>query len=286
MTKQNDMPDDVTTCPRCKGPADNGFDRCYPPSPYLCTRCADKPADNGGDELVWEDGNFPMDTTMLFSQSYNFDGLECFSQKTVTPIGRFMIWPDGRPDKKWNVYGERDGYFRSDLENGTAAKLEVEQAVSHAVSAPHPPEVTTCPDGMSCSGNGMDCVGDGLCKGPEVSGEVDDRMKAQIDYGIDLQRIIEAICHGYEIPTPKTTARHHYNMASEYIASRNLLKSEGVCVPQNVIEKIWGVLELSASQMTWFANYTNNFNKEAGYTISQCREAINALRPFLPAEKE
>lgn len=33
---------DLTKCPRCKGPADNGNDRCVPPSPYLCTRCTER----------------------------------------------------------------------------------------------------------------------------------------------------------------------------------------------------------------------------------------------------
>jgi hypothetical protein len=39
-----------------------------------------------------------------------------------------------------------------------------------------------------------------------------ERMK-HIDYGIDLQRIIEALCKGREIPVPETTARYHYDMA-------------------------------------------------------------------------
>lgn len=30
---------DLSKCPRCGGPADNGHDRCVPPSPYLCTKC-------------------------------------------------------------------------------------------------------------------------------------------------------------------------------------------------------------------------------------------------------
>lgn len=30
---------DITKCPKCGGPADNGFDRCYPPNPYYCTKC-------------------------------------------------------------------------------------------------------------------------------------------------------------------------------------------------------------------------------------------------------
>ena len=30
---------DLTKCPACGGPADNGHDRCVPPSPYFCTKC-------------------------------------------------------------------------------------------------------------------------------------------------------------------------------------------------------------------------------------------------------
>ena len=32
-------PSDLSRCPRCGGPADNGHDREDPPNPYLCTRC-------------------------------------------------------------------------------------------------------------------------------------------------------------------------------------------------------------------------------------------------------
>jgi hypothetical protein len=35
---------DLEKCPACGGYADNGFDRCYPPSPYNCTKC-EKPAE-------------------------------------------------------------------------------------------------------------------------------------------------------------------------------------------------------------------------------------------------
>jgi len=30
---------DLSKCPGCGGPADNGHDRCDPPSPYYCTKC-------------------------------------------------------------------------------------------------------------------------------------------------------------------------------------------------------------------------------------------------------
>ena len=34
MTKES-----LNHCPKCGGPADNGHDRCLPPSPYFCTKC-------------------------------------------------------------------------------------------------------------------------------------------------------------------------------------------------------------------------------------------------------
>jgi hypothetical protein len=30
---------DLDKCPKCRGPADNGHDRCLPPNPYACTIC-------------------------------------------------------------------------------------------------------------------------------------------------------------------------------------------------------------------------------------------------------
>lgn len=47
---------------------------------------------------------------------------------------------------------------------------------------------------------------------------------AQIDYGCDLQRIIEDLCRGGPIREPKTSARHHYNMAAEAISRTGAVK--------------------------------------------------------------
>ena len=33
--------DDLSKCPRCGGDADNGHDRCYPPTAYLCGKCSE-----------------------------------------------------------------------------------------------------------------------------------------------------------------------------------------------------------------------------------------------------
>lgn len=30
---------DLSKCPNCGGPADNGHDRCIPPTPYFCGKC-------------------------------------------------------------------------------------------------------------------------------------------------------------------------------------------------------------------------------------------------------
>jgi hypothetical protein len=34
---------DLSHCPQCGGPADNGHDRSFPPSPYFCTKCMAEP---------------------------------------------------------------------------------------------------------------------------------------------------------------------------------------------------------------------------------------------------
>ena len=39
MTEDKELID-LDTCPGCGGDADNGHDRCIPPSPYFCRRCS------------------------------------------------------------------------------------------------------------------------------------------------------------------------------------------------------------------------------------------------------
>jgi hypothetical protein len=45
-----------------------------------------------------------------------------------------------------------------------------------------------------------------------------DRYMDQVEYGVDLQRVIEGLCGGKEIPLPQTSARHHYDMAVKALA--------------------------------------------------------------------
>lgn len=47
------------------------------------------------------------------------------------------------------------------------------------------------------------------------------------DYTIDLQRIIEDLVNGREIREPKTSARHHYDMACRYRAALSSLPAIG-----------------------------------------------------------
>lgn len=37
----DDTADDLSNCPQCGGEADNGHDRCCPPTAYLCSRCSE-----------------------------------------------------------------------------------------------------------------------------------------------------------------------------------------------------------------------------------------------------
>lgn len=43
---------DLSKCPGCGGPSDNGHDRCIPPNPYYCTKCEADPWENDDTEYV------------------------------------------------------------------------------------------------------------------------------------------------------------------------------------------------------------------------------------------
>lgn len=45
---------------------------------------------------------------------------------------------------------------------------------------------------------------------------IEDRHMAQINYSVELQRIIEDLCHNRPIREPKSGAKHHYEMAVAY----------------------------------------------------------------------
>ena len=39
LDRNEEWEPDLDICPNCEGPADNGHDRCVPPSPYYCSKC-------------------------------------------------------------------------------------------------------------------------------------------------------------------------------------------------------------------------------------------------------
>ena len=42
LRSSKDLPEpDLTVCPECGGPADNGFSREFPPLPYVCSKCTE-----------------------------------------------------------------------------------------------------------------------------------------------------------------------------------------------------------------------------------------------------
>lgn len=55
---------DLTKCPWCGGPADNGFDRCLPPNPYLCQKCSKSDRAKR---------NFEANMIYLGQDPYNYD---------------------------------------------------------------------------------------------------------------------------------------------------------------------------------------------------------------------
>jgi hypothetical protein len=46
-----------------------------------------------------------------------------------------------------------------------------------------------------------------------------ERYLSLLDYSVDLQHIIEDLCHDRDIKVPETGARFHYDMAVKYRAA-------------------------------------------------------------------
>ena len=70
------------------------------------------------------------------------------------------------------------------------------------------------------------------------------RLEDQINYSIDLQRIIESLCTGQDIVEPKTTARHHYYMAVSYQSKiRDALQPHPSTVTPDEARAAFGLME-------------------------------------------
>jgi len=164
-----------------------------------------------------------------------------------------------------------------------------------------------CPDGMSCSGNGMDCVGDGFCKGPEVS-HVNDINVADIPQAIEnigpnttpeVSGEVDSLANFIRTIDGSNTmgAGDLAEKVSGFYASRNLLKSEGVCVPGEIIERACRsiqsmLLDLENQAEIDYPEETRRYvSQQRKYdnalsSLQEYRDTLEALRPFLPAEKE
>lgn len=57
----DEMEPDLTRCPSCGGPADNGHDRCLPPAPYRCSKCEGEP---DLVECLWCGGSTALNTAV------------------------------------------------------------------------------------------------------------------------------------------------------------------------------------------------------------------------------
>lgn len=93
---------DLSTCPRCGGPADNGHDRCVPPSPYLCTRCTETLQAEENLKEKWDiavevargrmpEGWVPVDAQVILAVQRNIDTLIFPTDKPVAIVKEQMI---------------------------------------------------------------------------------------------------------------------------------------------------------------------------------------------------
>ena len=55
---------DLSRCPQCGGPADNGHDRSIPPNPYLCTKCMAEPVAEIIESEIKVDSHQTLDEAM------------------------------------------------------------------------------------------------------------------------------------------------------------------------------------------------------------------------------
>lgn len=98
---------DLSRCPQCNGPADNGFDRSFPPSPYLCTKCMAKPVawDVTKDGRVIYDHDFTHDVVLRVMGDFENDEQRISyakqivdklnaapPQRTMVPLTEEEIW--------------------------------------------------------------------------------------------------------------------------------------------------------------------------------------------------
>lgn len=101
---------------------------------------------------------------------------------------------------------------------------------------------------------------------------IEDRHMAQINYSVELQRIIEDLCHNRPIREPKSGAKHHYEMAVAYrlaaqdqkpVAHQLRVKDGSYCriIPDGELEE-------------WKINWASNASTEIGSLREKLSDAL------------
>ena len=76
---------DLSLCPQCNGPADNGHDRSIPPSPYLCTKCMAEPVHKCPNCASLEAQNTELDLKLAEVEQEERDGVDGMPLYTAPP---------------------------------------------------------------------------------------------------------------------------------------------------------------------------------------------------------
>lgn len=99
-----------------------------------------QPAPDKGWALEWTDGKtIDFDHTVIFGESYDFEGMEWLAEETITALGKVVIWPDCLGgSKNWAYYFENDGGFKQ----GFASKQEIKSDIDRQ----HKDALTQKPD--------------------------------------------------------------------------------------------------------------------------------------------
>jgi len=98
-TRIPELEPDLSTCPNCGGNADNGHDRCIPPSPYPCSMC------------VTEDERNPNLTGQLIKQ-------ECHHDKYAEFCGELAELLKRKQEAYGNSFGKCGEILRTLYPNG------------------------------------------------------------------------------------------------------------------------------------------------------------------------
>jgi hypothetical protein len=89
---------DLSRCPQCNGPADNGHDRSIPPNPYLCTRCMAEPVHKCPNCASLEAQNTELDLKLAeLERAIGKEPVAWIHTDPDKPRVRFLEWREDEP---------------------------------------------------------------------------------------------------------------------------------------------------------------------------------------------